>query len=100
MVDYIIASVVERARAYPNTFEIPSEHTRKGLKVGDNAKILLVAKEIGLPGERPWVTIRRVRRGDFGEIVYEAELANGLVIFDGRIGDPLFVTPDQILQVE
>jgi Uncharacterized protein conserved in bacteria (DUF2314) len=51
---------VERNRLYPDTFEIPSEATRRSIGPGDCVKLMFEMRTG--PGERMWVDVVKVGR--------------------------------------
>lgn len=64
-----LLNVEQMHAAHPGTFEIPSAAERKGLKVGDAAKV--VAK-----GERFWVRIIKANDGRYVGVVEQADMDN------------------------
>lgn len=59
--DGILINAVQRNREHPDTFWLPAEEIRQALQIGQLAKIGL---EIAHTGERFWVILTRVERGE------------------------------------
>ena len=73
-----ILSGVEMNKKYPDTFHIPAEQFRKGLKAGDFAKLMFTCEDGG--GERMWVIVKHRAVEDSGRVVYHGTLDNDPLI--------------------
>ncbi len=71
-----------RAKAHPDTWEIPTPRERMSLEAGDVVKLGFTLDEPldGCSGERLWV---KVTRGMDATGFYEGEIDNDLVVIDG-----------------
>lgn len=77
---YGLADAVERNRRFPDTFEVPTRAERRGLRVGDHARLIFLWRQpsggsTGVGGERMWVHVTGV--SDLaGEVNYVGVLHN------------------------
>lgn len=96
MVETTLIDGEERAKSSPETFSIPSEDERWGLRVGDFAKIGL-SSENG--GERFWVKISNVRDSESEECIYTGLVNNDLIVFAIPFGSPVEFDPCHVLSI-
>lgn len=95
---YALESAVALNRAHADTFKIPSEEMRRGLRTGDSAKLLFQwIKPDGsrqfAPGERMWVLVVRSEGG-----VYQGVAENTASYSPGVVAGETWIefTPDNV----
>jgi len=77
---YVLVNAVERNRSHPRTFDIPTEAERRGLRVGDDAKLGFQWQKPSdgtdhWGGERMWVNVTGIL-GEREETRYVGALHN------------------------
>lgn len=90
---YKIASGVEKHRASPDTFWIPSDDDKAGIQVGDYAKMIFNSDDGG-SNERMWVKVT-ARDGDS----FKGTLANKPYGLPLKYGADIEFGPDNIIEI-
>jgi hypothetical protein len=86
---YSLTDVEERARAHPDTFDIPPRTARKSIRVGDLVKLVFS------DAERMWVEVRAVRASK----VFRGVLRNTPVLLPPIRGS-IFFGPKHVLDID
>ena len=89
-----LESTVERNRAAPYTFEIPSKEERESVQPGNYAKIIVLPKNN--PGERIWVkVISKLSNGR-----YLGSFANDPIFFKAKYEDEVIFREYNIAAID
>jgi hypothetical protein len=89
---YELQDVIEQSKKYPDTFKIPSHTRRKGVKVGEWAKLIFIAPDG--QGERMWVKVTSRKGGK-----YVGTLDNSPVFIDAAHGDEINFSPKHVASI-
>lgn len=90
-----LADVEQRARSYPDSFEIPGRDDREGLRLDDCAKLVFADRE------RMWVQIVAVQFRPGKPPLYTGKLVNEPVTLRGlRYGDRLKFEPRHVCAIQ
>ncbi len=100
---WVLGNGVERNRAHPDTFYIPSDTDKARLTAGDVVKLMFLDEDGG-GGERMWVTIVAVGPDEgyrIGRTQFAGVLANAPICFDGlEYGDAIIFDRDNIINID
>lgn len=89
---YTLQDCIAQNKKYPDTFKIPSRERRKGIKVGQWAKLIFIAEDG--QGERMWVKIIARKGGG-----YIGTLDNSPVLIEAEFGDEIKFSPKHVASI-